>query len=192
LRPQNDKENVILSEAKDLPPATPTHTAGPAVPEYLPTDDQSLYRMWNSVVDDIKKKKRGLAANLGGIIPLVSKDDKTLTLELPAKAAASKLYLETDANQQLLRDTVAKHFGRPLIVRLTMGGESAANPSSHPEPSPCHPERSEGSFPSAPATPPVASASTPVVPAKAGTHTNQEPSEDELEQILNNSLNNAL
>jgi len=123
----------------------PANTLNPSTMHYPPPDDnrwsadekhkgiasddqnitsQSLFRTWNKVVDDLKKRRPGVAASLGGIVPSLSKNGEELFLELPADATTSKLYLETEANAKLLKEAIEKAFGRTLEVKLTLYGPS--------------------------------------------------------------------
>jgi DNA polymerase-3 subunit gamma/tau len=136
-------------------------------------DEQELYRRWNSVIDIIKKEKRGVAASLGGITPQLSSDGKRLTLQMPAQAATSLQYLETEANKSLLNKTVAQVFGKPLTVVLADAYEPASSVAA-PEPE-------------------IFDEDKPALAADSAAQTaSAEPSKEELDAILATSFNGAI
>jgi len=119
--PTADVSLIAPDPEPALPPAPNAQDECIEGLQAAPDSNQQLHRQWNKVVDEIKKQRRGVAANLGGILPALSADGSCLTLELPAGGATSKQYLETDLNQQLLRETVDAVFGKPMSIKLTLG-----------------------------------------------------------------------
>jgi vancomycin resistance protein YoaR len=152
--------------------------------------DQSLHQKWNKVVDEIKKNKRSVSANLAGVAPELSKDGDRLTLEFPSNAATSKQCLELEVNQRLLSETVEKIFGRPMALRLVLAFEKSVPNSEQKvltparEPlvdTPGNRDRKE-SFSN---NEQKSLTTDAVIPEN-------EPSKEELESILSNSLNSTI
>lgn len=126
------EEHAVSTDPTD---PTASNGSNDSVASPAPTDlsaTQGLYRQWNGVVDAIKKQKPGVAASLGGIKPLLSKDGTRLTLALPATATASRQYLESPTNQTLLKKTIAEVFGKPLDLVMSV---DTSVPAPLPEPS---------------------------------------------------------
>jgi DNA polymerase-3 subunit gamma/tau len=197
VSPEKADEGPAFSKpSAPTPTPTPTQTAEPEQPSSPDLNDQSLHRIWNATVDSLKKKRPSVAANLGGIAPRLSKEGNRLVLELPATAATSKQYLETDANQKLLSQAIEQTFGKPLEVKLVLAEGKGARPAPAPA----------TAFTAAAATAPAPSSGSSYqeqrpspLPAEPATTAplfggeqqlnNAEPSKEELESILSNSLN---
>ncbi|MDR1358699.1 MAG: DNA polymerase III subunit gamma/tau [Coriobacteriales bacterium] len=169
----------------------PEQTESVSSPSVVAEDEgQALWRRWNNVVNAIKQEKRSVAANLGGAAPRLSSDGTRLAIELPAGATTSKQYLNTDANKALLNKAVEKVFGRPLQLAVSVAtSAAAAGPEPFPAPEPFEVE------PEAWATEPEPFPEPQPQPAKASepqSAARPEPSKEELDSILSNSMGSPI
>lgn len=146
-------------------------------------EKRALYRNWNSVVDAIKKEKPGVAASLGGATPLLNKEGKKLSLELPAGSTTSLQYLESEANRSLLTKTVMTVFEGCTELDIQVAKDADPKVQERAEKENLQGAETKETTPR--------QAAMPAQEQEGNTQT-REPNKEELENILSSSLNSTI